>query len=187
VKRTILTVAALGLGLAAAPRADAACFDRPGTPKAMRLPAGRIAPGYLGAGGPAADWGTGNASIVGLWLSTYFVGDGPTLWDQGFQQWHSDGTELAVDNAVPPPLGNVCVGVYVQTGPRTYKLRHVTWNWDPSGSLAGTFLLQATVTVGPRGNRYSGTYVSDSFDLNGQTIPELHGEGIVRGERITVE
>jgi hypothetical protein len=128
-----------------------------------------------------------NNSIVGLWNTTFLLGKGPAIWDQGFEQWHSDGTELNVDNAVPPSLGNVCVGVYKQTGPRTYKLRHVTWNWDLSGNLTGTFLLLMTVTVDPRGDTFTGSYVSDSFDLNGQVIPALHADGVVSGQRITVD
>jgi hypothetical protein len=126
-------------------------------------------------------------SIVGFWLATFYVGDGPGLWDQGFEQFHDDGLELAVDNAVPPSLGNVCVGVWKATGPRTIRLRHYTWNWNPDGTLAGTFLLLVTATVDKDGQTYKGTYLSDSFDLNGAPIPALHAEGVVRGERINVD
>ena len=76
-----------------------------------------------------------NSSIVGLWHTTFVSGG--LVWDEAFEQWHSDGTELAIDNAVPPLLGNVCVGVYKQSGPRTFKLRHVTWNWDPKRRTVG--------------------------------------------------
>jgi hypothetical protein len=125
-------------------------------------------------------------SIVGLWQTTFFLGDGPSLYDEAYELWHSDGTELAIDNAVPPVLGNVCVGVWRQEG-RRIKLRHVTWNWNPDGSKAGTFLLLATVTVGSKGNSFSGEYVTDSFDVDGNVIPEFHAEGVVHGRRITVD
>jgi hypothetical protein len=125
-------------------------------------------------------------SIVGLWDVTLLLGDGPTVYDRGFEQWHADGTELLVDTAVPPSLGNVCVGVYKQTGPRSYKLRHVTWNWDLAGNLTGSFLLQMTVTIDKRGSTLNGNYVTDSFDLDGNVIPSLHAEGVVQGSRITV-
>src|SRR5258706_15889149 len=46
-----------------------------------------------------------NSSIVGLWDTTFVSGGG--VWEEAFEQWHSDGTELAVDNAGPPLLGNV--------------------------------------------------------------------------------
>jgi len=130
--------------------------------------------------------GDNSDGIVGLWHTTFLFSGG--VWDEAFEQWHSDGTELAVDNAVPPLLGNVCVGVYKQTGPRTYSLRHVTWNWDPSGApLAGTFLLLMTVTVDKNGNTFSGNWVSDSFDTFGNKIDDLHFEGTVSSERITVD
>jgi hypothetical protein len=127
-----------------------------------------------------------DSSIVGLWNTTFYVGDGPDVWDQAYEQWHSDGTELAVDNGVPPVLGNLCVGVWKQVG-KTIKLRHLTWNWNLDGSKAGTFVLLLTATVDKGGKAFSGTYVTDSYDLNGNVIPELHAEGVVRGTRITVD
>jgi hypothetical protein len=127
-----------------------------------------------------------DSSIVGLWHTTFLFEGG--VWDEAFEQWHSDGTETALDNAVPPLLGNVCLGIYKQSGPRTYKLRHLAWNWDPSGApLAGTFLLLMTVTVDPHGDTFTGTWVSDSFDTFGNKIDELHFEGTVSAERITVD
>jgi hypothetical protein len=122
-----------------------------------------------------------------LWHIKYFVGNSKTLWDEGFEQWHSDGTELNNDNAVPPSLGNVCVGVYKQTGPRTFKLRHVTWNFDVSGALTGTFELLQTVTVSNNGKTFIGTYTSDRRDLSGNIIPSLHAEGVLSATRITVD
>ena len=126
-------------------------------------------------------------SIVGLWAITYFAGHTSTVWDQGFEQWHSDGTELNNDNAVPPSLGNVCVGVYKQIGPRSFKLRHLTWNFDASGTLTGTFQLLQTVTVSPNGKIFTGTYTADSFDLYGNVIPSAHADGVLSATRITVD
>jgi hypothetical protein len=174
---------ALILGLAAlslAPSAKAACGSRAAR-TGLALSSKAKSAAAPGAESPA------NPSIVGLWDTTFLLGQGPLIWDEGFEQWHSDGTELNVDNAVPPSLGNVCVGVYKQSGPRTYKLRHVTWNWDEFGNRAGTFLLLMTVTTDARGNTFAGTYVSDSFDLDGNVIPALHAEGVVNGIRITVD
>ncbi len=132
------------------------------------------------------DKGDNSDGIVGFWHTTFFSGG--SVWDEAFEQWHSDGTEVALDNAVPPLLGNICLGVYKQSGPRTYKLRHLAWNWDPSGApLAGSFLLLMTATVDPHGNTFTGTFVTDSFDTFGAVIPDLHAEGTVSGERITVD
>ncbi len=128
-----------------------------------------------------------DATVVGLWSITYFVGSSSSVWDQGFEQWHSDGLELNNDNAVPPSLGNVCVGVYKQVGPRTFKLRHMTWNFDASGQWTGTFSLIQMVTVAPNGKTFTGSYVSDSFDVDGKVIPSLHAEGNLSAKRITVD
>jgi hypothetical protein len=127
-----------------------------------------------------------HTSIVGFWNTTFLLGSGPDVFDQGFQQWHRDNTEMMVDNAVSPSLGNVCVGVWKQIGPRTYTLKHMTFNWDANGALAGTFILRMTVTLERSGNVFAGSYVADSFDLEGKLIPELHVEGKVGGQRITV-
>ena len=183
------TIVAAGLfTVFAASGADGACItpsSRPAAnPGSIR---GMLLPKVLGAApGPAVGSATSDASIVGLWFTTFYAGDGPDVWDQGYEQWHSDGTELAIDNAVPPSLGNVCVGVWKQDG-RTIRLRHVTFNWNPDGSKAGTFLLLMTATVDRGGKTFSGRYVSDSYDLDGNVIPELHGEGAVHSERITVD
>jgi hypothetical protein len=123
--------------------------------------------------------------IVGLWFTVFKIDD--FVWNRGFQQYHTGGTELSVDSSVPPVLGNVCIGVWKRTGPRTFKLRHVTWNWNPDGSPAGTFLLITTVQLDQRGLTYSGTFESDSFDTDGNVIPEFRAEGTVTGRRITVD
>jgi len=181
-------VAAVLFTIFAASGAEGACVSPSSrTATAAGSLAGMRLPQLLGAASGAATASAGSdASIVGLWFTTFYAGDGPDVWDQGYEQWHSDGTELAIDNAVPPSLGNVCVGVWKQDG-RTIRLRHVTFNWNPDGSKAGTFLLLMTATVDRGGKTFSGRYVSDSYDLDGNVIPELHAEGAVRSERITVD
>jgi hypothetical protein len=184
VGRTVMVMVTAGALVFAAAEARAACVAKEAT--GARGPAARppitTETSALIANG-AAD---AHASIVGLWNTTFLFGDGPQVYDQGFQQWHSDNTEMMVDNAVPPSLGNVCVGVWKLTGPRTYTLKHVTFNWDEQGGLAGTFVLKMTVTLDRRGNVFAGSYTADSFDLAGKVIPDLHVEGAVRGQRITV-
>ena len=168
--------------------ADGACITPSSRPATASNPVARgLLPNVLAAS-PAvtATTDASESSIVGLWFTTFYVGDGPGVWDEAYEQWHSDGTELALDNAVPPSLGNVCVGVWKQEG-RTIRLRHFTFNWNPDGTKAGTFTLLMTATVGHGGKSLSGRYVSDSYDLEGNVIPELHGEGVVRATRITAD
>jgi len=128
-------------------------------------------------------------SIVGLWHVTFFVGNGPNVWDEGFEQWHSDGTEITIDVAVPPAAGNVCLGVWEKSGPRSVKLHHVGWNWDTSvtpAALAGVFVLDMTATLGRDGDSFVGHYVSESYDNDGHILPDFHADGVVRGKRIEV-
>jgi hypothetical protein len=138
-------------------------------------------------GSPESLSGGHATSIVGLWRVAFLVGDGPAVAFEGFQQWHTGGTEVMVDNGVPPSLGNVCLGVWKQTGPRTFSLRHVTFNWDANGQSTGTFQVVIHVRVDRSGRTYTGSFASDSFDLQGKPIPELHSEGRLRAVRITVD
>jgi hypothetical protein len=47
--------------------------------------------------------------------------------DVGFEQWHSDGTEMLNDTP-PPASGNVCLGTWEKIGPQTYTLVHPAFN-----------------------------------------------------------
>jgi hypothetical protein len=186
VKTAIRSALAATLVLVASSSALAHCIV--GNPGSTRAPLkGLTAPKAAFAAAPAA---ADNASVVGLWLVTFHIGDGPEVWDQAFEQFHSDGTELALDNAVTPAAGNVCVGVWERVGPRGAKLHHVGWNWDISvtpAALAGVFVLDMTVELAAGGQVFSGRYVTDSYDVDGNVIPELHAEGVVTGSRINVD
>src|SRR6187397_1262419 len=94
----------------------------------------------------AADTSAAGRQIVGMRASEFVANtpQGPKLWDQGFELFHEDGTEVAIDNAVPPSLGNVCVGVWKSAGPRTIKLRHMAFNWNLDGTPAGRSLRSAS-------------------------------------------
>jgi hypothetical protein len=41
--------------------------------------------------------------------------------------------------------------------------------------------------VARNGKTYAGTFVADSYDLDGNAIPELHTEGTVRATRLHVD
>ena len=182
---SLLTVA--GLGLIAASTAQADCIT--GGQKTGHSPLQALAhPRVLAHDGRAGAIETPD-SIVGMWVVTFFFGDGPDVFDHGFEQFHADGTEITMDVAVPPAAGNVCLGVWEKTAPRTVKLHHLGFNWDISANpatLAGLFVLDMTVTLDRGGDSFSGKYVTDSFDNDGNVIPSLHAEGIVRAERVEV-
>jgi len=183
----IVALAVLALGTVFATDATAACFANP--PKqALAAPRAQFdGQGSAQTTHGGKDTQYGHQTITGMWLAEFYKGSSTELWNQGFQLFHADGTEVSVDNAVPPSLGNVCVGVWKHAGARTIKLRHLTWNWNADGTLAGTFQLEVTLRLNRHGDAYAGTYVSDSFDLAHNVIPELHAEGVVKGTRIKVD
>jgi hypothetical protein len=189
-KQVICTVWAVGLLAMFAPstaRASCVSIDK----KVRSWPGRVLTPQTRAAFTESQNGGSEShgTSIVGLWTVTFLFGDGPDVFDRGFEQWHSDGTEFTMDVAVPPDAGNICVGVWEQVGPRTVKLHHVGWNWDTTQTptaLAGTFVLDMLVTAGSGGHTFTGKYVTDSYDVNGIVIPSLHVEGVVQGTRITV-
>jgi len=115
----------------------------------------------------------GSASIVGLWNVTFSSG-GQTV-DVAFDAWHSDGTEI-LNDYTNPIEGNVCLGVYEQTGPRTYKLKHPSWAFDTTGTLLGTVVIKENVQVSLDGNSYRGNYTYDIYDTNGTFVEELSGQ-----------
>lgn len=122
-------------------------------------------------------------SIVGLWNATFTSG-GMTV-DQGFDAWNSDGTEILNDDP-PPAAGNICLGVWVKSGPNTYKVKHPSWTYDPvSGMANGTAIIRETITVAPNGNTYHGTFTIDFFDLSNN--PQGSFNGTVAATRITVD
>jgi len=145
--------------------------------------------GRLAQSGPArahgSDWDGPDvdhrASIVGLWQVT-LVADG-TVVDVGFDAWHADGTETL--NDASPVSHNVCLGVWQQTGRRTYQLKHPAFRYDPAGNVVGTLVLRETNVVDRTGSRFSGTFTIQFFDLAGAMIFE--GSGQITGERVTVD
>jgi hypothetical protein len=169
--------------LAFAAEAGAACF----TPLTGTA---RLKPLQFATGAAAAavnEPAPGDVSIVGMWRSEFLLGEGPDLFDETFQQFHNDGTEMMLSRGLPPVLGNVCVGVWKQTGPRTYKLKHTAWNWDLQGQFVGIFVMEVIVNLDRRGGVYTGTWSADNLTPSGEPIAGQHFDGIVRGSRITVE
>jgi len=120
--------------------------------------------------------------IVGLWNVT-FISGGQTV-DVAFDVWHSDGTEI-LNDYTNPIEGNVCLGVWKQTGPRTFKLKHPSWSFDTDGNFLGTVIIRETVTLSPDGNEYKGQYTYDIFDTSGAFVAEYTGS--IAATRIRVD
>ena len=130
-----------------------------------------------------------HGSIIGYWKFAFTAPDGITGIDWGFQQWHSDGTELTNSGGQLPATGNFCTGVWEQAGRGAYRLNHwaIAWNLpgtDPA-DLAGLINIRELVSVDGTGNSMSGTVSLDLYAPDATTFLAHLGEGTVSGVRIT--
>jgi hypothetical protein len=180
-RRALLAAATfIAIAVTLTGQAWASCFTtaqgKPLAPKAQ----------YAAVASALAEEGEGSGSIVGLWNAEFLLPNGD-LYDQSFQQFHSDGTEMMLSRGLPPPLGNVCVGVWKRSD-RTYTLKHMAWNWDANGTYISIFVMEATITVNRRGTRYTGSWRADNLSpTTGDPIPGEHFAGTVRAVRITAD
>jgi hypothetical protein len=127
-----------------------------------------------------------NHSIVGLWHVIYTAG-GSTFNDT-FDTWHSDGTEFE-SAYLAPGGGNVCAGVWEQTGFQSVTLHHVGWLFnpsDPTATAANSFTLDEAVAVSPDGKTYTGAFTFKVWNLDG-TFAGTEVKGTISATRITVE
>ena len=130
--------------------------------------------------------GEDNASIVGLWHTRFLSGG--KVFDEGYDVWNSDRTEILNDIAPPQPAngaGTICLGAYKKTGTRSYKLKHPFWIFDANAKLAGTGVIQEQVTVADNGNSYSGSFKYITYDLKGKITDQVSGS--LKAERITAD
>jgi hypothetical protein len=121
-------------------------------------------------------------TIVGLW-DVKFLFEGQVV-DEGFDQYHSDGTEILNDTP-PPATGNVCLGVYAKTGTNTLKLRHPSWIYDPTNTMViGRATILERITLDRFGRSFRGNFTIQFRDLAGNPLaPDFSGQ--LRGDRIT--
>jgi hypothetical protein len=123
-------------------------------------------------------------SITGLWKTVYVSGG--AVINVGFNVWHSDGTEWALDSLSPPFQGNTCAGVWEQIGRRTYKTVHPAFNYDTAGlSVVGVFIERVEVTLSADGSRFEGTFTFDNYDFQGNLLSGSVA-GALTATRITV-
>ena len=135
-----------------------------------------------------AENGGSDGQIVGFWKFQFVsqgssgIPDGAVV-DNGFTQWHSDGTEIT-NSFRPPSTGNFCLGVYQQTGASTYSLNHFALGWDSLGNFIGPVQIREKVTLSHNSNQFTGTFTIDQFNPAGNVL--AHVQGQVTGTRITV-
>ena len=128
--------------------------------------------------------------IVGLW-HVKFVSEGSdgipdgTVIDAGYEEWHSDGTEILNSGGHAPITSSFCLGVWEKAEPSKYKLNHLAIAWDATGQhLVGPATIRAEVAVDPDHDHFSGTFASDLYDESGNNL--AHAVGKVTAVRIKV-
>src|SRR5580692_1296895 len=137
------------------------------------------------------DAGPAEPTIVGTWKEHWIskgsegIPDGAEI-DAGYAQWHSDGTEINVSGLRSPLTGNVCLGEWIKTGPRTYRMNHFGVAYDATGqNLVGPGRIQQWLTLDPKGNATSGKFTIDQYDEEGNLLAHL--EGKIIGTRVTMD
>jgi hypothetical protein len=152
------------------------------------------------------DYDAHGHAIVGLWHVIYtatettsgplpvpVIPPGPPSSFQfleSFKTWHADGTEF--ENAfLPPAGGNICFGVWKDTGDNSVKLHHIGLMFAPDGSISNIFTVDETDAVASNGKTYKGNFAMKlwppSFDLVGVGIPVQEIKGTTAATRITVD
>jgi hypothetical protein len=202
-------VLAAFVGLVILPdRAEASCSAPPTLkkPGALSWAAPKVAAltTPLRAGAPPAAVQNGNQGsgpITGLWQNVFLAFPNTQdefIFDFGFQQFHTDGTELMISGGVPPTIGNVCIGVWERGAGGVITLRHVTWNWAGDEVLGdpptGYFHLIVVLRTNDQGTAYTGTWRAASYDLGagplhgGPDVPQPGTDfsGGIQGVRIGV-
>ena len=131
-----------------------------------------------------------NNGIIGFW-KVKFVAEGNaggppdgTVIDNGFAQWHSDGTEI-MNSSKPPVTSNFCLGVWQKSGSSSYQLNHFALGFDTSSNFIGPVQIQESVTVDRKADQYTGTFTIDQFDPMGN--PLGHVAGNITATRVTVD
>jgi hypothetical protein len=142
-----------------------------------------------------------HAGIVGLWhviyTATYddnFPPGGPFpptpfQFAQTFKTWHADGTEF--ENALLPPAGGICYGVWKELGDNRVKLHHIGAMFAADGSVSSFFTIDEIDTVAANGKTYSGSFEfklwPPSYEAVGVGVPISELKGTTAATRITVD
>jgi hypothetical protein len=202
-KGTLRTVAAgfavFALGTAFAQLANAGCADfQPAKKAASWQTPGSYFGGLslLRTSDEGGDWWRRD-DIVGMWRFTMSIEgpNGPIVIDDGYTQWHVDGTEIMNSGAHAPSTSNFCLGVWAQTGPRTYKLNHFPLAWDAAGTApSGPIHIVANVKLTDH-DHFSGPFTLDVYTWDGNEIvnampgvpPMPHLTGTLSATRVTVD
>jgi hypothetical protein len=134
----------------------------------------------------------GNAGIVGMWRFQLLTPSGAVV-DDGYAQWHSDGTEIQNSGLHAPITSSFCLGVWKRVAPNRYQLKHFPLAWDATGqSPANAIQLTETVKLTDE-NHLTGTFTlkvyvwtsTDSLNVS-PGMPVATITGTVTATRVTI-
>jgi hypothetical protein len=187
------TLAMVSLAMGLVTEASAGCLNLPGFKAGAVQPISWQGKGEFVPGSPllVADGDDSVDGIVGFWRVTQVSKGTPglpdgTVFDDAFQQWHSDGTEIHYDAQLPPAQGNVCLGIWKKTGRSHYTLNHFYLAWDSTNnSLHDRVQIREEIDLARSGDEHFGTVTIDDYDLEGNLLG--HIEGTVHATRITLK
>ncbi len=161
-------------------------------PFTMAQPSAAIRPVPQATGAAKA---SASATMTGLWkvqfLSLGNLNHNPSipdgaLIDFGYNQFHSDGTEMLNSGGHAPATENFCMGVWGKTGFLAYEVNHFALSYDPiSGALAANVNIREQITLSPSGDMYTGTFTIDIYDPSGNHID--HVAGTLTAQRLTLD
>jgi hypothetical protein len=174
------SLGAMVLAIACTPSSWAGCGPNRGgpTPSSLLVQPGRAMMLQVG------EENNRQPSIVGFWHFKQV--SGMNVFDAGYDQWHSDGTEIYNSGGRAPDTQSFCMGVWQQIGPRHYFLNHRAIGWEPGGTTpAYVATVLEDVTLSPSGNSFSGSYIVTLYDLSGHFL-QVFSKGKVTATRITV-
>ena len=186
------TLAMVSLAMGLVTEASAGCPNLPGFKAGAAQLISWQGKGEFEPGSPllVADRDDSVDGIVGFWRVTFVSKGTPglpdgTVFDEGLQQWHSDGTEIHNSQA-PAASGNICLGVWKKTGRSHYTLNHFYLNSDPTtNSLQVRVQIREEIDLDRSGDEHFGTLTIDNYDPAGNLLGHL--QGTVHATRITVK
>lgn len=110
--------------------------------------------------------------ITGLWHLEFIVDN--AVVDTAYETFMADGNELMVDTT-PPAFGNVCNGIWVQTG-RVYKVKHPSFLFDSNGSVTGSAIIRTELRLSRKGDSFTGKTTIEIYDVAGNLLDTLKAD-----------
>jgi hypothetical protein len=170
------TLAMVSLAMGLVTEASAGCPNLPGFKAGAAQPISWQGKGEFEPSSPllVADRDDSVDRIVGFWRVGYVLPDG-TVLGNGFQQWHSDGTEIH-NSEGPAAGGNFCLGIWKKTGRLHYTLNHFYLASDPTNnSLHDRVQIREEIDLDRSGDEHFGTFTIDDYDLEGNFLFHIQG------------